>query len=69
MKIDELITELQQLRDEYGDLEVRATNDGYAPPEIAVYVRPEQKGVLLYGQRSVDTINPTQQRDMELING
>lgn len=69
MNISELITQLQHIRERHGNFEVRVTNDGYAPPEIAIYARPEQKGVLLYGQRSVDTVNPTQQRDMELING
>lgn len=69
MKVSELIDHLDALRHQYGDLEVRATNDGYAPPEVAIYYRDIGNGsVLLCGKKRPDLVNPMASPDIELIN-
>ena len=53
MRVSELINHLETIQDDYGDLHVSATCDGWAPPEVSVDVHPDRDSVTLYGCRDV----------------
>jgi len=53
MKVTELIEYLETVEDEYGDVSVHATCDGWCPPEISVEMNKNSERLVLAGSRRV----------------
>lgn len=62
MKLSQLIDELLAIEIEHGDMDVRATNDGYAPEDLYICRHKDHDRLVLCGGR------PTSPWNMEILN-